>query len=60
MLWAPWEPWLPPPPPPLAKASPVQANVPAAIARAATEAVRMDFMVMFVSELFLASVHRRR
>jgi hypothetical protein len=40
----------------LAEASPVQANVPAAIARAATEAVRMDFMVMFVSDPFWRAI----
>ena len=51
------EPW-PPPPPPLAKAS-LADNEATVIAKAATVAVRMDFMVMFVSDPS-GRDHRRR
>src|SRR5882724_987625 len=50
----PCPPW-PPPPPPRAKAS-VADNEAAVMARAATVAVRMDFIVMFVSGPFGAIV----
>jgi hypothetical protein len=58
MLLMPWPPW-PPPPPPRAKAS-VADNEAAVIAKAATVAVRMDLMVMFVSGPFQAGDRRRR
>src|SRR5258708_7693485 len=45
------EPWPPPPPPPLAKAA-LADNEATVMAKAATVAVRMDFMVMFVSDPF--------
>jgi hypothetical protein len=52
-LWPP----PPPPPPPRAKASLLD-NEAAVMAKAATVAVRMDFMVL--SDPFMASDHRRR
>jgi hypothetical protein len=59
MLWAELcelRPPPPPPPPPLAKASPLRDSEAAVMAKAATVAVRKDFMV--ISDPFEASDHR--